>query len=90
MQIAAKAGLDSAPLSAEQTAQLAQIVTANSPAYAAGKTVNVNTVDWTATLGQANALLSPAQAQAAQRVIVGFQYPAALQQARLAATGDQK
>jgi len=88
-QIAAKAGLASAPLSTDQVYQLAQVVTANSPAYAAGKTVAVPTVDWTAAQAQISALpLSPAQALAAQRVILGFQYQAALRAARTAAGGS--
>ena len=86
--IATKAGLASEPISSEQATQLNRIITANSAAYAEGKTVSVNAVDWTAAQSQAVAILSPGQAQAARRVIAVLQYQAALQQARLAAAGN--
>ena len=88
-QIAAKAGLMSAPLSSDQAAQLAQVMVANSPEYAAGRGVNLPTVDWTAALSQASAFLSPAQLQAAERHIAGLQYQNALSQARQAAGGPK-
>jgi len=88
-QIAAKAGFASAPLSPEQASQLAQVMAANSPEYAAGKSVNVSTVDWAATSNQVGAFLSPAQAQAAQRQILILQYQFALAQARQAAGGSK-
>jgi hypothetical protein len=86
--IATKAGLAAEPISPEQATQLARIMTANSASYAAGKTVNVNAVDWTAALAQVGTVLSPVQAQAAGRVIATLQYQSALQQARQAAGGN--
>ncbi len=86
--IATKAGLASEPISSEQATQLARIMTSNSASYAAGKTVNVNAVDWAAAQAQVGAVLSPGQAQAAGRVIATLQYQAALQQARQAAAGN--
>jgi len=87
--IATKAGLESAPLSSDQATQLAQVMVANSPEYAAGRSVNPATVDWNATLAQASAFLSPAQLQAAERQIAGQEYQTALSQARQAAGGPR-
>jgi hypothetical protein len=87
--IATKAGLESAPLSSDQAAQLAQAMVANSPEYAAGRSVNPATVDWDATLAQAGAFLSPAQLQAAERQIAGQEYQTALSLARQAAGGPR-
>jgi RNA polymerase sigma factor (sigma-70 family) len=54
------------PLSADQVTELTQVVAANSPNFAAGKTVYPDSVDWAQAAQQVQSLMTDAQWQQAQ------------------------
>jgi hypothetical protein len=58
-----------APLSADQALQLTQIVVSTNPDYAAGKTVNLQSVDLESVIEQAKPLMTDAQWQQAQNYL---------------------
>jgi hypothetical protein len=83
------AGYASVPLSADQAAQVAQILENNSPDYANGKTVNLGAVDWGTAMSQIQGALSPEQVSAVKSTVAEIQYNAALNQAMKAASNQR-
>jgi hypothetical protein len=60
-QVAAGAASGAAPLTADQTDQLARLIADGSPDYRQGNGVNVDKLDWDKVMAQATTLLSPEQ-----------------------------
>jgi hypothetical protein len=68
------------PLSAEQGAQLTQILANASSGYQSGKVATLDTVDWDAALGQAQGILSEPQMMALQTTVASYREGQALRQ----------
>ncbi|HVW19912.1 MAG TPA: hypothetical protein VHC86_01750 [Opitutaceae bacterium] len=83
-QIAAANGYAGTPLSADQSAQLTQAIAASSASYQKGKSANLDNVNWASAQAQADAVLTPPQAELANRAFAKLQYQQALQAARQA------
>lgn len=57
------------PLSSEQVSELTQVLAVNSPDYASGNRVNLQTVDWASAMQQAQGLMTEAQWQQTQNYL---------------------
>jgi hypothetical protein len=86
-QIANSNGYAGTPLSADQSAQLTQLIAANSASFQDGKKASMDNVNWAAASAQAQAVLAPPQAALANNVFAKLQYQQSLQAARQAAGG---
>jgi len=64
LAIAVKNG--TTPLSSDQVTELTQVLASNSPDYASGNRVKLQTVDWASAMEQAQGLMTDAQWQQAQ------------------------